>query len=111
MQNAIKGTLMKALETETGTTQAGKDWMKKSFVVKTEDKYPKGVCFTLFGEKVPMLDSHKVGDMITVHFNLSSREYNGKYYHNIDAWKIDSETATNTETEWKSAKETSNLPF
>ena len=41
MQNAIKGTLMKALETETGTTQAGKDWMKKSFVVKTEDKYPK----------------------------------------------------------------------
>jgi hypothetical protein len=111
MQNAIKGTLLKVLETETGTTQAGKDWNKKSFVVKTEDKYPKEVCFTLFGEKISTLQGHHIGDMITVHFNLSSREYNGKYYHNIDAWKIDSETATTEKSEWKSTKETSNLPF
>ncbi len=56
-----------------------------------------------------MLDSHKVGDTMTVHFNLSSREYNGKYYHNIDAWKI--ETYHSNETEWKSTKETSDVPF
>tara|TARA_B100000287_G_scaffold416573_1_gene451405 strand:+ start:41 stop:367 length:327 start_codon:yes stop_codon:yes gene_type:complete len=108
MQNSIKGTLTKVLDVEKGTTQAGKDWVKKSFVVKTEDKYPKEVCFTLFGEKVPMLDSHKVGDVITTHFNLSSREYNGKYYHNIDAWKIDSETATTVN---KSEYHATDVPF
>lgn len=112
MQNAIKGTLMKVLETETGTTQAGKDWSKKSFVVKTEDKYPKEVCFTLFGEKISTLIGHHIGDTINVHFNLSSREYNGKYYHNIDAWKIDSEgVVTETKTEWKSTKQMEDVPF
>ncbi|BAQ92980.1 hypothetical protein [uncultured Mediterranean phage uvMED] len=111
MQNSIKGTITRALKTETGTTQAGKDWSKRSFVVTTEDKYPKEVCFTLFGEKVELLKHHEVGSNVTVHFNLSSREYNGKYYHNIDAWKIDSETATTEKSEWKSAKETSDLPF
>tara|TARA_B100000768_G_scaffold182026_1_gene208549 strand:+ start:1255 stop:1596 length:342 start_codon:yes stop_codon:yes gene_type:complete len=89
MQNTITGTLVKVLETETGTTKAGKEWNKKAFVVKTEDKFPKEVCFTLFGEKTTLINSHKVGDSVGVHFNLSSREYNGKYYHNIDAWKID----------------------
>ena len=112
MQNTITGTLVKVLETETGTTKAGKEWNKKAFVVKTEDKFPKEVCFTLFGEKVSLIGSHKVGDMISTHFNLSSREYNGKYYHNIDAWKIDSSSASETTSEWKSTKdEASDLPF
>ncbi len=111
MQNSIKGTLLKVLETETGTTKAGKEWNKKAFVVKTEDKFPKEVCFTLFGEKTSLINSHKVGSLVDVHFNISSREYNGKYYHNIDAWKIDSSTSAATESEWKSTKENSDLPF
>jgi len=89
MQNTIKGTLLKVLDVETGTTQAGKEWNKRAFVVKTDDKFPKEVCFTLFGEKTTLIDSHQSGSVVDVHFNLSSREYNGKYYHNIDAWKID----------------------
>lgn len=89
MQNSIKGTLLKVLEVETGETKTGKAWSKRGFVVKTEDKFPKEVCFTLFGEKTTLIDSHQSGNMVEVHFNISSREYNGKYYHNIDAWKID----------------------
>ena len=92
MQNSIKGTLLKVLEVETGETKTGKGWSKRGFVVKTEDKFPKEVCFTLFGEKTTLIDSHQSGSMVEVHFNLSSREYNGKYYHNIDAWKIDAAT-------------------
>mgnify|MGYP003624198969 FL=1 len=93
MQNSIKGTLLKVLEVETGETKTGKGWSKRGFVVKTEDKFPKEVCFTLFGEKTTLIDSHQSGSMVEVHFNLSSREYNGKYYHNIDAWKIDASEA------------------
>ena len=98
----LRGLLQESLKQRRGTTKSGKDWSKKSFVVTTEDKYPKEVCFTLFGEKVELLKKSPVGGNVTVHFNLSSREYNGKYYHNIDAWKIDSESATTTESEWKS---------
>ena len=42
-----------------------------------------------FGEdKIAMIDGIQPGTEIEVSFNLSSREYNGKYYHNIDAWRI-----------------------
>ena len=37
-----------------------------------------------------MLSHHNEGDQIEVSFNLSSREYNGRYFHNVDAWRIES---------------------
>ena len=47
----------------------------------------------MFGDdKLAMLAGVTVGEDVEVHFNLSSREFNGKYYHNIDAWKIDKAT-------------------
>ncbi|MBF25070.1 MAG: hypothetical protein CMP49_00930 [Flavobacteriales bacterium] len=47
------------------------------------------MCFQLFGEeKVKLIEQFQIGDNIEVFFNISSREYNGRYYHNIDAWKI-----------------------
>jgi len=111
MQNAIEGTLTKVLETEAGTSQGGKDWSKRLFVIKTDDKYPKDVCFTLFGEKVSLINDHKVGDKINVSFNLSSREFNGKFYHNIDAWKVDASSGEGvTSGEWKSPND-ENLSF
>ena len=44
----------------------------------------------LFGDdKIEMLNHHNEGDQVDVSFNLSSREYNGRYFHNIDAWRIE----------------------
>ena len=58
------------------------------------------ICFQLFGEeKIDILNHHNEGDNILVSFNLSSREYNGKYFHNIDAWRIEKETTNNSEIE------------
>ena len=39
-------------------------------------------------EKINLLTNFNEGEMIEVFFNLSSKEYNGRYFHNIDAWKI-----------------------
>ncbi|MDP7430699.1 MAG: DUF3127 domain-containing protein, partial [Flavobacteriales bacterium] len=36
-----------------------------------------------------MLEHYNVGDQVEVSFNLSSREWNGRYFHNVDAWKIE----------------------
>ena len=89
MSLAITGKLVKTLDVESGTSKAGKEWKKQSFVIDTGAQFNPEVCFSLFGEdKIAMIDGIQPGTEIEVSFNLSSREYNGKYYHNIDAWRI-----------------------
>lgn len=88
---SVKGTIKQILKVESGTSKAGKEWKKQGFVVDTGAQYNPDVCFSLFGEdKIAALNNFSQGDEVEVFFNISSREFNGKYYHNIDAWKIDS---------------------
>ena len=83
MSLSIKGKLSRKLSVESGTSKAGKEWQKQSFLVDTGAQYNPEVCFQLFGEdKIQMLNSHQEGDQVEVSFNLSSREYNGRYFHN-----------------------------
>ena len=95
MSLAITGKLVKALDVESGTSKAGKEWKKQSFVIDTGAQFNPEVCFSLFGEdKIAMLQGINPGEEIEVSFNLSSREYNGRYYHNIDAWRINKAATT-----------------
>lgn len=87
--STIKGVVKTILPLEQGESQAGKSWQKRAFVVTTEGEFPKEICFTTFGEKVSIANKLSAGQVVDVSYNLSSREYNGKYYHNIDAWKVD----------------------
>ena len=85
----LKGRIIKILEIESGTSKAGKEWKKQSFVINTDDDFNPEICFSLFGEdKIQKLSAFSLDQTVNVSFNLSSREYNGKYYHNIDAWNI-----------------------
>ncbi|MGB0886612.1 MAG: DUF3127 domain-containing protein [Vicingaceae bacterium] len=89
MSLAIKGRITKVLSIESGTSKAGKEWKKQGFVIDTGAQYNPEVCFSLFGDdKIAMLRNFGEGQEVEVAFNISSREFNGKYYHNIDAWKI-----------------------
>jgi len=90
MELKIKGKITKVLEVEKGTSKAGKEWEKLNFVIDTGNEFNPEVCFQLFGtEKVENFNKYnKVGDDVEVDFNVSSREFNGKYYHNLDAWKV-----------------------
>ena len=89
MSLAVKGRITKVLEVEGGTSKAGKEWKKQGFVIDTGAQYNPEVCFSLFGDdKIAMLRDFGAGQEVEVAFNISSREFNGKYYHNIDAWKI-----------------------
>jgi len=84
-----KGKITNILEIESGTSKAGKEWKKQNFVIDIGAQYNPEVCFQVFGDdKIDMLSSNKIGDNVEVLFNVSSREFNGKYYHNIDAWAI-----------------------
>ena len=90
MSLSVKGRISQVLSIENGTSKAGKEWKKQLFVLDTGDQYNPNVCFSLFGDdKIQILRDFGQGQEVEVFFNLSSREYNGKWYHNLDAWKIE----------------------
>ena len=84
----IKGRLVKILPIEVGTSKAGKEWKKRNFILDTGEKYNPLICFQLFGDKTDIIDSYTIGQEIEVSYNLSSKEFLGKWYNSIDAWKI-----------------------
>ena len=95
MSLAVKGKIEQILKPESGVSKAGKEWSKQEFVIETEDQYPKKVCFTLFGDKVSLVNGLAAGQEVEVSFNLESREYNGRWFHNINAWKIEGAASNN----------------
>ena len=85
----VKGKIQQILKPESGVSRAGKEWKKQEFVIETDEQFPRKICFTLFNDKVSLVDGLAQGEEVEVAFNVESREFNGKWYHNINAWKID----------------------
>ena len=82
----VIGTLIKKLERETGVSKTGKTWEKQSILVEQNVEWNKEVVITFFGDKIKKIRDIEEGSDVNVSVNLSSREYNGKYFHNIDGW-------------------------
>lgn len=79
----------------TGTVKQVNDVMtfpsgfsKREFVVTTPEQYPQDVVFETVKEKTSLLDSLKPGQEVTVHFDIRGREYNGRHFVNLNAWRI-----------------------
>ncbi|MCX6179520.1 MAG: DUF3127 domain-containing protein [Chlorobiales bacterium] len=72
-------------------TGAGKNgpWKKQDIIVETDGQYPKKVCISLWGEKFDR-NLLRVGNRLTISFDIESREFNGKWYTDVKAWKIES---------------------
>jgi len=88
----ITGKLIQKLPVQSGVSQAGNNWSKAEFVIETVEQYPKKVCANLWGERAKSLDQFQLGDLITVSFDLESREYNGRWYTDVKAWKVEAAT-------------------
>tara|TARA_A100001201_G_scaffold126380_1_gene110876 strand:+ start:2661 stop:2993 length:333 start_codon:yes stop_codon:yes gene_type:complete len=85
----ITGKLKKVLKIESGTAKNGNEWKKQSCIVETDNKYNNQVCITAFGEEnINSLNKLKIGSGVSISCNVYSREYNGKYYNQIDGWKF-----------------------
>jgi single-strand DNA-binding protein len=62
---------------------------KREMVVIVEDgKYPQEINIEFIQDKVALLDSLQVGKEVTVTFDIRGREYNGRYFNNLQGWKI-----------------------
>lgn len=82
----LTGKIIQVLPEQSGTSQRG-PWRKQEYVIEMPGEYPKQVCFMAWGDKVDEFGIQE-GQELTVHFDLQSREYNGRWYTDVKAWKI-----------------------
>ena len=81
----LSGTVKEILDLQT--FQSG--FTKREFVVTTEDgKYSNDIKFETVRDKTSLLDSISKGDTVNVAFDILGNEYNGRYYVNLNAWKV-----------------------
>ena len=81
----LTGKIINVLPLQTGDGKNG-TWKKQEYVIETFDKIPRKVCFSLWGEKIDQFQLNE-GDEAEVMFDLESREYNGRWYTDLKAWK------------------------
>lgn len=88
MSFKVKGRIEQLLPVATGTSSRG-EWRKQEFVIQTDEQYPKKICFTLFNDKINLLEGFNSNMDVEVSFSVESREYNGRWFHNVNAYRID----------------------
>lgn len=91
----ITGKIIAALESRSGTSKAsGNPWKIQEFVLETVgEQYPKKMMFSIFGEDKIQQAAINVGDVVTVSFDINAREFNGRWYNDIRAWRVSHDTA------------------
>lgn len=91
----LEGRIVRKLNVQTGSSARG-TWSKQEFIFEyQEGNYPSQVCMNVWGEdKVKDLEKYNIGDKVKISFNLNSREYNGRWYTDVRAWRIEPAGAT-----------------
>jgi hypothetical protein len=82
----VKGRVTHILPEQTGEGRNGQ-WRKQSFVIEMPGTYPKSVCFDVWGANIDAFGI-KQNDEVIASVDIESREYNGKWYTNVKAWKV-----------------------
>lgn len=93
----LSAKLVQLLPLQSGTGRNGQ-WKKQDMIVETDGQYPKKICVSVWGDKINE-DQLKVGNRLKIDFDVESREYNGRWYTDVKAWKIEVEGAASGDTE------------
>ena len=84
----IQGVLKQILPLESGESKSGKAWQKQTIIVETQETYPKLIVVEVSEKAISRLQDYQIGHTITCSINIESREYKGKYFTSVKAWKI-----------------------
>ena len=86
----IIGKAIAALPVKSGVSKkTGEQWQSREYVIETQEQYPKKMCFEVFGTDKLKEFNIRNNDLIKVNFDITAREYNGKWYNYIRAWKVE----------------------
>ena len=85
----VSGKIIQVLPEQGGVSKtSGKEWKLQAYVLETQEQYPKKVHFEVFCEDRIKANPCQLDDIVTVSFDIESREFNGRWYTSIRAWKI-----------------------
>ena len=89
MDNTFTGRVIAVLDEQRGISKSGTAWRQQEYVIKQEtDNYPKAVCVKVKGDNIDKFGI-RLGETITAHLNIDAHNWQGKWYNEITAWKID----------------------
>ncbi|MFY9209559.1 MAG: DUF3127 domain-containing protein [Aestuariivita sp.] len=92
----VSGKIIDILPEKSGQSANG-TWRKQEYILETGGQYPKKVCFMAWGDKIDQFEI-KQGDNVTVSVDLESREFNGRWYTDVKAWKVSRDGSTGYES-------------
>ena len=84
----VVGKIIQVLPAQEGIGRNGNPWKVQPYVLETLDQYPRKVHFEVFGEDRIKQNPCELDQLVTVSFDIESREFNGRWYTSIRAWRI-----------------------
>ena len=83
-----QGKVIAILESRSGVSKAGREWMSQEYVIETPGQYPKRICFNLFGAD-RINEAHiQMGEDIIIEFDIDAREWQGRWFNELGAWGV-----------------------
>lgn len=83
----LQGKIIVVLPERSGTSQRGNQWRSISYLLETQEQYPKKLVFDVTNDKIDQLNI-QVGEFLTVQFDINAREYNGRWFNSVNAWNV-----------------------
>lgn len=83
----IQGKIIVVLPERNGVSQRGNQWRSISYVLETQEQYPKKLAFDVTNDKIDQLNI-QFGEILTVQFDINAREYNGRWFNSVNAWNV-----------------------
>lgn len=85
----LVGKVIQVLPLQQGTSaKTGNPWTIKTFIVETQENFPRRVAIEIFGDQRIADNPVELDQLVTVSFDLESREFNGRWYTSVRAWKV-----------------------
>jgi hypothetical protein len=90
----IRGKIIVVQPVQTGEGRNG-TWKKQEYVIEYDytSQYPRKMMFNLWGDKIDQYNIQQ-GQSLKISFDIDCREYQGRWYNDIRAWKIELDDET-----------------
>ena len=84
----ITGKVIRLGGLTEGTSARG-PWRKQDLIIETDEQYPKTVCLTCWTNQIDEIQNMVPGQLIKAQIDISSREFNGKWYTDVRVWRFE----------------------
>ena len=85
----ITGKIIAVLPERGGISKTGNEWKTQEYVLETHEQYPRRICFNVFGADKISQFNIQAGEELTVSFDVDAREWQGRWFNSIRAWKVE----------------------